>query len=103
MKEYGNDSINLDVDNNNIFHKRQRPTLNQNNKRKKNFYKNILDENASDNLIELSTQDNFIANKKKSNTTYKKYFDKLDFVFNLSYIFIYNTNNLKNIIIEAKK
>ena len=89
MKEYGNDSINLDVDNNNIFHKRQRPTFNQNMKRKKNYYKNILDENASANLIELSTQDNLNTNKKKSNTTYKKN--------------NFNEKSTENLILENKK
>ena len=34
MKEYGNDSINLDIDNNNISHKRERPTFKQDMKRK---------------------------------------------------------------------
>ena len=72
MKEYGNDSINLDIDNNNISHKRERPTFKQDMKRKKNYYKNILDENDSSNFIELATKENLSADKRKSRTTYKK-------------------------------
>ena len=77
MKEYGNDFINLDVDNNKTSHMREKPSFKQNTKRKKNYYKNILDDNDSSNLIELSSknglnQNNLDDNFRKSHTTYKK-------------------------------
>ena len=89
MKEYGNDSINLDIDNNNISHKRERPTFKQDMKRKKNYYKNILDENDSSNFIELATKENLSADKRKSRTTYKK--NNLD------------EKSTENLILENKK
>ena len=77
MKENNDDSININVKEQNVPYKRERPTFKQNNKRKNNYYKNVLDEPDTSALIELSTKNSSSPNKnnllkRKSKTFHKK-------------------------------
>ena len=72
MKEYGNDSVNIDVDNSKLPYKREKPSFKQNPKRLKTYHKNILEDPDSSTLIELSNKKSLKYTKTKSNTVYAK-------------------------------
>ena len=93
MKEYGNDSINIDVDNSKLPYKREKPSFKQNPKRVKTYYKNILEDPDSSNLIELSTKKS--SNPRVKHTKTKSYS-------------VYEKNNIddktaENLILENKR
>ena len=93
MKEY-DDSVNINVIDQKVPYKRERPSFKQDMNRKKNYSKNILDEPDSSALIELSTKNSSspnksIINKTKSKTIYKKS--------------VYDEKYTENLILENKR
>ena len=95
MKEYGNDSLNIDVDNldnSKLPYKREKPSFKQNPKRIKH-YKNILDDPDSSTLIELSTKKTSNQNKKDFKKKSKTMFEKN----------IIDEKTAENLILENKR
>ena len=93
MKEY-DDSVNINVIDQKVPYKRERPSFKQDMNKKKNYSKNILDEPDSSALIELSTKNSSspnksIINKTKSKTIYKKS--------------VYDEKYTENLILENKR
>ena len=62
MKEYDDGSMNINVENQDVPYKRERPLFKHSMKRK-NYSKNILEEPDSSTLIELITKDSSNQNK----------------------------------------
>ena len=94
MKEYDDDSMNIEVKNQKVPYKREKPIFKKNKKRKNNNSKNILDEPDSSTLIELSTKKSSspnkgMTNKPKSKTIYRRN--------------IYDEKYTENLILENKR